>query len=361
MQGLVVTQPAVLAGLTVLCAALAGWAGWQWLRRRWLRAGLATTCTLLVCLVTAADYVNAHYQYLPSVRDVADVAFPGVAYPRLSRAALQAQSPADARGGVVRIPLADGHDGFGASYELVYLPTAYFTSATPLPVVYLLHGSPGSAADWFRAARAAAVGSLLDSAGHPTVLVAPQMSTGWTDDSECVDGARLRAESHLLDVVMPTTDRLLRVRTDRDDTTVAGNSAGGYCALNIGLRHRDLFATIIDMSGYTVPTYSGGLARLFGRGPGLQEEIRANSPAVYGPTLPPGPPVRVWFDSGKGDRSPLAEEESLDRALASRTDLTTRLVTRPGGHTYGVWRPALRDALLWDEAAGRHVLPAAPA
>ena len=350
MGNLVVTTPGFLAALTALATFCGGLSVRRWIRRRPVSASVLTVAAVVVTLLTVADFVNAHYEYAPQVRDVADVAFPGVAYQSLSKTDL-ARGMAHPHGGVVRIALPDGNDGFGRSHELVYLPQEYFTSTAPLPVVYLLHGSPGSAEDWFRAAHAASVGARLDRLGEPTIFVAPAMSRYWTQDTECVDGANLRAESHLLDVVIPTTERELRVRTDREGRTVAGNSAGGFCALNIGLRHRDEFGTIVDLSGFTRPTYGGGLAKLFG-GPSadLDARIRANSPDVYAPALPPGPPVRIWLDAGRSDHGSESQEAALAQRIGGRPDLTVKLVTRPGAHTYGVWRPALRDALVWAEA-----------
>ncbi|MCW2620582.1 MAG: esterase [Frankiales bacterium] len=352
MQDLVVTTPAFLAVLCALVVAGALLAG-RSLRRRHRLAGIVTSLAVAALAVAAvADVVNAHYQYVPQVRDVADLAVPGVAYPRVSAAV--AADPGRYRGqtgGVVRVALPDGHDGLGVTHALVYLPTAYFRDpGVRLPVVYLLHGSPGAAEDWFRAAHAAAVGGALNQQGTPAVLVAPVMSRGWTDDSECVDGRAAQVESHLLRVVLPAVDSGFAVRSDRGGRVIAGNSAGGYCALNLGLRHRDLFATIVDLSGYTRPTYDKGLAALFG--PGLPPEqlralVRANSPADYVPALGTGPAMRIWFDAGRDDHEVLRQETALVAQLAQHPDVTTRFVTRPGGHTYGVWRGALHDSLAW--------------
>jgi len=225
--------------------------------------------------------------------------------------------------------------------------------------VYLIHGTPGSAEDWFRAAHAASVGRELDRAGTPTVLVAAAMSKGWTDDSECVDGRSEQVESHLLNIVLPTVEQHFRVRTDRGGRVLAGNSAGGYCALNLGLRNRAVFATIDDLSGYTRPTFDGGMAKLFGTTlspAALAAEVRDNTPAAYVPSLPSGPPMRIWLDSGRSDTLVLREETAMASELRTRSDVTLMFVTQPGGHTYAVWRSALRTSLVWALAG----LPAAP-
>jgi len=346
MENLVVTTPGFLAVLAFLAVVATAICALRWRRgRRWM-AALLSTVPITLGLLTAADFVNAHYDYAPQVRDVLDVAFPGFEYRTLTMHDIT-NGMAHPHGGVVDVRLPASQDGFGASHELVYVPKAYFTTSTALPVVYLLHGSPGSAEDWFRAAHAASVGAAVSAQGTPAILVAPEMSRGWTQDSECVDGTKVQAESHLLQVVLPATQRLFRVSTNRSDQVIAGNSAGGYCALNIGLRHRDEFATIIDLSGYTHPTYSGGLGHLFGDGPTLNQMVAANSPDRYAQALPPGPPTRVWLDVGRADRESFDQETALIRSLNPTSAVTATLTVRKGGHSYQTWRPALRDALGW--------------
>lgn len=177
------------------------------------------------------------------------------------------------------------------------------------------------------------------------IEVAPQMSKRWTDDSECVDGVREKVETHLLRDVIPTVDRSLRTEADRAGRVFAGMSAGGFCALNLGLRHRGLTAGILDMSGDTSPTHAGGMRRLFGDA-GFQAAAQANDPATYASQLPSGPPMRVWLDCGTADHGSLAQLTSIAPELRAR-GVETRLRTRPGGHTYSVWRPALAQALAW--------------
>jgi enterochelin esterase-like enzyme len=123
-------------------------------------------------------------------------------------------------------------------------------------------------------------------------------------------------------------------------------SAGGYCALNLGLRHRDVVATIVDMSGYTVPTHSGGMAAVFGK---AQAAVltAANSPKVYAAHLPDGgPPTRIWLDSGTDDKTVIRQMAELVPVM-QRKGMVVRWQVRSGGHTYWVWRAAVEEALPW--------------
>ena len=124
-------------------------------------------------------------------------------------------------------------------------------------------------------------------------------------------------------------------------------SAGGYCALNLGLRHTGAVATIIDLSGDTVPTHTGGAASLFGKdNPAASADVAANSPPSYLLTATLDQPMRVWLDSGSGDTAIVHENTALSRTLGPKVSQLVWRV-RPGGHTYWVWTAAMRQALPW--------------
>ena len=361
-------MPSAFAGLDVICElcvvnlwvtaalvlAIAALVLWRLRRRRhpvvrWFTCSVAV---LLAVLLAAADSVNAYYAYLPTVGDAVQAAtgdrqwihLTALVHPR--PATLQR---ADRSGLVIRLPVpADPRDDFPATTAIAYLPPQYFTDRTAtFPVAYLFHGSPGEAADWFHAGRAEFDGQLVAARGKPTIIVAPPMSRSWTDDPECVDGAKEKVEAHLFGDVIPDVDSTLRTQPDRTGRIFAGMSAGGYCALNLGLRHRDAVGTIIDMSGDTDPTHTGGAISLFGRHtPGAAADVVANSPADYAASLRPQPPMRIWLDSGTGDTDIVHEMSSLDQTLSQRGfDVVWRV--RPGGHTYWVWTAAMREALPW--------------
>ena len=309
-------------------------------RRNWLLASVAGLLTLAL----AADSVNSYYSYLPNVSDVVDTI---VSSPpqQLTPAVNATRSPDWQHGEMFRLTVPDNGSGFGRTEAWVWLPPQYFAvPARRLPVVYLFHGSPGMPKDWFHGGAAGRIGSALAAQQLPAILVAPQMSKNWLDDPECVNGRHEKVESHLLLDVIPTVDRQLRTVASRSGRIFAGMSAGGYCALNLGLRNRDEAATVLDLSGYTMPTHSGGMTALFGPDSGLA--VAQNSPSSYAKSLGGGPPMRIWLDSGTADRQVLRELTAIAPVL--RADgMTVELHTRPGDHTYSVWRPALRQSMGW--------------
>ena len=310
---------------------------------RRVRTSLLAMLSLLLTLSAVASGVNAYYSYLPKLQDLVDVV--ASTPPPDASKVLNRPDPPHSRGEIVRLSVPDNGSGFGKSGALVWLPPQYFANSSErFPTVYLFHGSPGVAKDWFRGGEAADIGLSLARAGHPAVLVAARMSKGWLDDPECVDGIHEKIETHLLRDVLPTVDASVRTIADRNDRIFAGMSAGGYCALNLGLRNRSEVSTILDLSGYTAPTHSGGLKALFGQSGSVA--AAANTPSLYARTLPAAPAMRIWMDSGSQDKDVLKEMRTLAPVLQSR-GMTVELHVRPGAHTFSVWRPALRDSLSW--------------
>jgi enterochelin esterase-like enzyme len=114
----------------------------------------------------------------------------------------------------------------------------------------------------------------------------------------------------------------------------------------MGIRHRDLFGSIVDMSGYTHPTHAGGMAALFGHRSDLAQVVAANSPDTYVDALVNTERTRIYLLCGTGDHDVLAQLTSIRDRLRARGFAVTWM-TRPGGHTFGVWRPGLVDALAW--------------
>ncbi len=309
-------------------------------RGNWLLGIAASVLTLTLI----ADGFNSYYSYLPNVSDVVD-AVASNPPAKLTPAVNQVHGSVWPNGKTFRLPMQDNGSGFGKSEAWVWLPPQYFQlPAKPLPVVYLFHGSPGMPKDWFHGGAAGRTAQALAEQNLPVIVVAPEMSKDWLDDSECVDGRREAVESHLLRDVIPTIDDQLRTIPRRSGRIFAGMSAGGFCALNLGLRNRDLAATILDLSGLTRPTHAGGMTELFGKD--RLAEVPKNTPSVYAESLKGGPPMRIWLDAGTSDKQVLHEMNDIAPVLR-RDGMQVEQHTRPGDHTYSVWRPALKDSLSW--------------
>jgi enterochelin esterase-like enzyme len=140
----------------------------------------------------------------------------------------------------------------GTSY--VYLPPG-FTTARRYPVVYLLHGMPGDPRIYVRASHLARVADRLIATGAaPFIAVVPYAGPATHRGRAEWAG---RWENYLVHDVVPWTDAHLPTVRSATGRTLAGLSAGGFGAVDIGLRHPGLFGTLESWSGYFTPLPDG--------------------------------------------------------------------------------------------------------
>lgn len=165
------------------------------------------------------------------------------------------------------------------------------------PVVYLVHGYPaGSSDDWFTSGDA--IGTMKQLTDHqliqPMIIIGVDATAGVvTSDWECLNvphGPQL--ESYLADWVPQQIDNRYRTIDSRSARALGGMSGGGFCALNVGLKHLDRFATILSALPYDDP----GDARALLPDQGL---IAANTPRIYLPTMAFPQSVALMLDVGE--------------------------------------------------------------
>ncbi len=139
--------------------------------------------------------------------------------------------------------------------SVVYLPPGFSTSRR-YPVVYLLHGMPGSPYEYTGSLRLAFVAdTLIDGGARPFVAVAPVAGPSWRYDGEWTGPW----EDYVVHDVVPWVDSHLPTIASAAGRVLAGLSAGGYGAVDIGLRHPGLFGTLESWSGYFQPLRDGTL------------------------------------------------------------------------------------------------------
>jgi enterochelin esterase-like enzyme len=136
--------------------------------------------------------------------------------------------------------------------SIVYLPPG-FSTARRYPVIYLLHGMPGSPAeyahdlgllDW--ADKQIAAGTL-----QPFIAVAPSAAQRKAGEWAGI------WEAYLIHGVIPWVDANLPTIPSPRGRTLAGLSAGGFGAYDIGLRNPQLFGRIASWGGYFHPLDDG--------------------------------------------------------------------------------------------------------
>jgi S-formylglutathione hydrolase FrmB len=139
----------------------------------------------------------------------------------------------------------------GPANVRVLLPTGY--AAHPkrrYPVLYLLHGTSGGAADWTTMGAAEQT-----TAGRPLIVVMPDIAQNDNGGGWCTNWynagkyGRPEWETFHIDQLIPWIDHNLRTRANRAGRAIAGLSQGGFCSMSYAALHPDLFSQALSYSG----------------------------------------------------------------------------------------------------------------
>jgi len=294
------------------------------------------------------DYVNTRFAYFDNAADLLGIP----TYPTVDGNASGPNVQPQPNGAVTQISIPDKASGFGAYQAQVWLPPQYFTNPRQhFPVAYLLHGNPGQTTDWLTSGAAASTGLSVAQSGKPVILVLPENLQSFAGDSLCVDTqSQGNAETYLTKDVIAAVDSQLRTISNAKGRAIGGMSMGGYCSLNLGLKHPDIYSAVLDFSGETVSQpdlLPGGNQALYG-GSDWQQKADANSPAKYYTQLDPSKGPAIWMDVGNKDGLVPTITDLAGKLKAK--GFTVELHVRPGDHEWTTWTAALKDALPW--AAG---------
>ncbi len=331
-----------IAALAVCCLIIAVllWRNhkvWRW---------LFVVLFLVLGAGAVGDGVNTHFAFYDSAADL--VGIPN--YPTINGSVAGPDVKPHPDGGVIDLAIADTESKFGNFSAKVWLPPQYFTDQRAhFPVQILLHGNPGDQSAWLGTPKAGATGLKVAQSGKPVILVMPQVLQNVAlGDSLCVDTqSQGNAETYITKDVIHAVDTQLRTMPDAKHRGIGGLSMGGFCSLNLGLKHPDLFSVVLDFSGETKPvadTLAGGLQELFG--PNWQQQADANDPVKYVSTLNGSRGPAIWMDVGTGDTAILADMKAFAPQLQSK-GYAVEIHTRPGAHDFETWGNALADALPW--------------
>ncbi len=133
----------------------------------------------------------------------------------------------------------------------VYLPPGYTTSGRTYPVVYAV---PWMLYNWTGGAHLVNVlDSMITSGQFPaSIVVFVAQNNGPYATSECSNSADGREwfETYLTSTVVPYVDSTYRTISTAAARSILGFSQGGFCSTMLVLRHPNLFATAISLSGY---------------------------------------------------------------------------------------------------------------
>lgn len=310
-----------------------------------IRAHAASRILGCFFLVLGAGSVlaNAYTSYIPNLRSARRVWAAATRMGNSYREPGQADGSIHGEVSVVRLE-ADPALRVLASNAWVYTPPGYERSGrTRYPVLYLIHGYPGTAADWFVAGETDRIMDVLVAQQliEPMIVVSLDVNGGFQRDSGCldaIDGPQM--ESWLYGKVLPYVDATYATDPTRTQRILGGVSAGGYCALDQGLRHQGTWGTILSFEGYGDPGRGGRIAFK-----GDRAAIRAHSPSSYLPTMAFTHPQAFYLDSG--DRLGKARVAKLARLLAARGQLLHHRINPGVGHSWSEVRAGLPHALVF--------------
>ena len=349
------------AALVALGLAIA--AGWALLvirdrqrgrRRRYpipRRVALSGLVTLLVLAGVGAG-VNAYVGYAPDLTSLlrttpnllngGSTARPG------QTSTIAGTGPDPAR--LVSFVRSDPADRIPRGANWVYLPPGYsdpMNAHRRYPVVYLVHGWPGTSWDWFGAGQAGRTAATmqLEHLIRPMILVSVNAGGGTPRDTECLDSTRggPRIQTFLSSALVRDVDHAYRTIRSPAGRAIGGVSSGGFCALNLGLRHQQVFGAILAMMPFGDPGKNAVGLMLDGNG----TAARANSPSDYVRTMRIERLQSVFLATGRHDAEPYRVVQLMASVLSRRGDYVGVRINAGLGHNWHEARDELPYALAF--------------
>jgi enterochelin esterase-like enzyme len=340
----------VWLGVACLVAGLVA-AGWH--RAHWPRR-VAGLVAVVLAVVSAGSAANQTFAYYPTF----DRLLGQNANHFLDNAQLTAMRRDAARSGklpdhgaTLEVPIPGKNLRSTPRPAYVWVPPAWFGRTQPkLPVIVLMHGTPGQPSDWTRASFADAT-SLAFAEQHngvAPILVMPDINGSLTGDSECVDSALYgQVETYLTQTVPAYMRKNFNAATTPGSIAAAGLSEGGMCATMMALNHPKEFPVFANYSGDEGPQYQTfstqqTISDLFG---GSTAAFNAHNPP-YLLTHQKYPGMAGWFAAGAQDNHALQAARAL-QPLAASAGIATCIATPPGKHSFDFWTQAYQDSLPW--------------
>jgi S-formylglutathione hydrolase FrmB len=244
-----------------------------------------------------------------------------------------------------------GTSGFHARPAFVYLPPAYLAHpGRPLPVLELLHGTPGAPDNWLNRGDLQSAADAFASAHHgrAPIVVMPDINGAWHADSECIRTASgADVESYLTKDVVAYVRTAYRAAVGRTRWWIAGASEGGLCAAMLALRHPATYSAFGDLSGLSRPVVehvsaAASAQQLYGgnRTAALEHDV------IWLLQHRRYPSMRGFLECGVADTEVCAAQAAVV-ATASADGVPTRASEHPGRHGWSIWRGSLRRLLPW--------------
>ena len=251
-----------------LAVVVFGWRGSSWWRR------LVSVLAVPLAVMCALAALNTATGYLPTVK----AAWQRVTHAQSDQwidqdqlADMVKSGEQPSRGTVVSVTIPGDASGFAHRSELVYLPPAWFATNPPpqLPAIMMIGAEFSHPNDWLESGDALRTLDRFAAVhyGNTPVVVFPDTTGKFDNDTECVNGPRGNAADHLVKDVVPYLISNFHVSPKAANWGLVGWSSGGTCALTTAVRNPDKFNGFVALDGQLGPnagTKPQTISRLFG-------------------------------------------------------------------------------------------------
>jgi poly(3-hydroxybutyrate) depolymerase len=286
----------------------------------------------------------------------------------------------------------------------VYLPPGYDPSVA-YPLILFLHGADVDEHDFLDPGDLKALDRMMSRGEIPPTLIAAPDGTydgsNWVTSTHSlwINGLGGRFEDHLVAEVVPFLMQTYSIRPERQGHALLGVSAGGFGAMAIALRHRDIFGVVATLAGplnmlynnrasrygddfdpasyrerteydpnMTIARFYFGLLRrqvktylepVYGTGPDVIAKVARDNPAdlLSSTNLRPGE-LAIYVNYPVRDNFNFDAQDESFAWLAARRGVAVDLTQVPKArHNLSYIEGAELPAYQW---LGRHMLPPIP-
>jgi enterochelin esterase-like enzyme len=232
---------------------------------------------------------------------------------------------------------------------VIYLPAEYVNDPTKtgrFPVIYLLHGSPGTPNDFSKNGHWQILleQSAKQEGFKPPILVAPNgnYTAAAFGDSEWLNSAdgQNRFEDFIVHQVVPYIDQHYRTLATPRSRVIGGVSEGGYGAVNIALHNPGVFGNVMALSGYYVNDGSGWARKTMGHNKDFLSYNSPlsvlNDPVDVAKWLSDWQTQRYFVASGLSENRYTLESQELVEELRDH-HISAELFQVEGKHGWALW------------------------
>lgn len=234
-----------------------------------------------------------------------------------------------------------------AAYILLPEPKVVAQSASPVPVLYLLHGLSDDHTMWLRQTRVE-----LFARRYRLAVVMPAANRSFYMDM--AHGAKY--ETFIARELPSVMERYFPVCRKRSGRFIAGLSMGGYGALRLALRYPGRYAAAASLSGCV--EMEKGYETFASRGPfmlrelddvyGSEHDLLRGPGSLFGLAdrflKEPDRAPRMYMACGTEDHLFEANEHFFARF---GKELPIEYHTEPGDHNWAFWDRYLERVLAW--------------